>query len=131
MHAFASLPFVLALAGVASAYYCYMVNRKVPAWFYHKFHAVFTVLDNKYYMDKFNNVVFAGGARLLGGGLWNVGDKALIDGLIVNGSARMVGWFSRMVRLLQTGYIYNYAFVMIIGVVGFLTYFILLPMWPK
>jgi NADH-quinone oxidoreductase subunit L len=127
VHAFLTVPFGLALLGVASAYYCYMVNPKVPAWFYAKFHAVHTLLDNKYYMDKFNDVVFAGGARLLGGGLWNVGDKGLIDGLIVNGSAKLVGWFSSIVRTGQTGYIYHYAFVMIIGVLGALMYF--LPFW--
>jgi NADH-quinone oxidoreductase subunit L len=128
IHAFTSLPFALAAAGVASAFYCYMINPKVPAWFYSKFHALHTLLDNKYYMDKFNEVVFAGGARLLGNGLWNIGDKMLIDGLVVNGSAKVVAWFSALARLLQTGYIYNYAFVMILGVLGFLIYF--LPFWP-
>ncbi len=128
LHAVTTMPFILALAGVLSAYYCYMVNRKVPAWFYAKFHAVHTLLDNKYYMDKFNEVVFAGGARMLGNGLWNIGDKTLIDGLVVNGSAKVVSWFSAMTRLMQTGYIYHYAFVMIIGVLGFLIYF--LPFWP-
>ncbi|MGZ3240021.1 MAG: proton-conducting transporter transmembrane domain-containing protein, partial [Burkholderiaceae bacterium] len=127
IHALTSLPFGLALAGVVSAYYCYMVNPKVPAWFYGKFHALYTLLDNKYYMDKFNDIVFAGGARLLGGGLWNVGDKGLIDGLIVNGSAKVVGWFSRVIRLIQSGYIYHYAFVMILGVLGFLIYFMPIP----
>ncbi len=124
MHAFMTAPFWLALAGVAAAYYCYMVNQRVPAWFYAKFKAIHTLLDNKYYMDKFNEVVFAGGARLLGGGLWNVGDKGLIDGLIVNGSAKVVGWMSTIVRGGQTGYIYHYAFVMIIGVLGALMYFL-------
>jgi len=126
-HALTSAPFWLALAGVASAYYCYMVNRAVPQWFYDKFKAVHTLLDNKYYMDKFNEVVFAGGARLLGGGLWNVGDRGLIDGLIVNGSAKVVGWFSSVVRVLQSGYIYHYAFVMILGVLYFLLKYF--PFW--
>jgi len=128
LHSVASLPLWLAIAGVASAYYCYMINPKVPAWFFQKFHALHTLLENKYYMDKFNEIVFAGGARLLGNGLWNVGDKLLIDGLLVNGSAKVVGWFSALTRLFQTGYIYHYAFVMIIGVLGFLIYF--LPFWP-
>jgi NADH-quinone oxidoreductase subunit L len=128
MHALMTAPFWLMLAGVASAYYCYMVNPRVPAWFYAKFKAVHTLLDNKYYMDKFNDVVFAGGARLLGGGLWNVGDKGLIDGLVVNGSAKVVGWMSSIIRGGQTGYIYHYAFVMIIGVLAALMYFV--PLWP-
>ena len=127
LHGLMTAPFWLALGGVASAYYCYMVNPRVPAWFYAKFKAIHTLLDNKYYMDKFNDVVFAGGARLLGGGLWNVGDKGLIDGLIVNGSAKTVGWISSVIRGGQTGYIYHYAFVMIIGVLGALVYFF--PFW--
>jgi NADH-quinone oxidoreductase subunit L len=128
IHALTTLPFILAVAGVASAFYCYMINPKVPAWFYAKFRALHTLLDNKYYMDKFNEVVFAGGARLLGNGLWNVGDKTLIDGFVVNGSAKVVAWISALSRLMQTGYIYHYAFVMILGVLGFLIYF--LPFWP-
>jgi NADH-quinone oxidoreductase subunit L len=127
IHSLTSLPLWLAILGVASSYYCYMINPRVPAWFFAKFHAVHTLLDNKYYMDKFNQAVFAGGARLLGEGLWNYGDKKLIDGLLVNGSAKLVGWFSTLTRLAQTGYIYHYAFVMILGILGFLVYF--LPFW--
>jgi len=127
IHGLTTLPFWLALSGVALSYYCYMINPRVPAWFYAKFKAVHTLLDNKYYMDKINELVFAKGARLLGEGLWNVGDRTLIDGLVVNGSAKVVGWFSSLTRLAQTGYIYHYAFVMIIGILGFLVYF--LPFW--
>ncbi|MYM81562.1 NADH-quinone oxidoreductase subunit L [Duganella sp. FT50W] len=127
IHSLTTLPLWLAIAGVASAYYCYMINPRVPAWFFAQFKAVHTLLDNKYYMDKFNQTVFAGGARLLGEGLWNFGDKKLIDGLLVNGSAKLVGWFSSITRLAQTGYIYHYAFVMILGILGFLVYF--LPFW--
>jgi NADH-quinone oxidoreductase subunit L len=127
LHGFTSLPFVLAVAGVAAAYYCYLVNPKVPAWFYRKFHPLYALLDNKYYMDKFNDVVFAGGARLIGRGLWNVGDRTLIDGLIVNGSAKLVGWFSTVTRAFQTGYIYHYAFTMILGIALYLGYVLLVP----
>jgi NADH-quinone oxidoreductase subunit L len=127
MHAFLSAPFGLALLGVVAAYYCYMINPRVPAWFYAKLRPIHTLLDNKYYMDKFNEVVFAGGARGLGKGLWQVGDRVLIDGLVVNGSAKLVGWFSSIVRTFQTGYIYHYAFVMILGVLGTLLYFF--PFW--
>jgi NADH-quinone oxidoreductase subunit L len=126
IHGLTSAPFWLALAGVVSAYYCYMVNPRVPAWFYRNLRALHTLLDNKYYMDKINEVVFARGAVLLGQGLWKVGDRALIDGLI-NGSAKLVGWFAQMTRTLQTGYIYHYAFVMILGVLGTLVYFF--PFW--
>jgi NADH-quinone oxidoreductase subunit L len=127
VHSFTSLPFILALAGVVAAYYCYMINPRVPAWFYAKLRPIHTLLDNKYYMDKFNEVVFAGGARGVGKGLWQVGDRMLIDGLLVNGSAKLVGWFSSVIRTGQTGYIYHYAFVMILGVLGTLLYFF--PFW--
>jgi NADH-quinone oxidoreductase subunit L len=82
-------------------------------------------------MDKINEVVFARGARVLGNGLWNVGDRTLIDGLIVNGSAKVVGWFSALIRHLQSGYIYHYAFVMILGVLGFLIWFMPFPSFAK
>ncbi|HWJ95741.1 MAG TPA: NADH-quinone oxidoreductase subunit L [Telluria sp.] len=127
VHAFTSAPFILAALGVAAAYYCYMINPRVPAFFYNALRPLHTLLDNKYYMDKFNETVFAGGARVIGGGLWKVGDRALIDGLIVNGSAKVVGWFSTITRTFQTGYIYHYAFVMIVGVLATLLYFF--PFW--
>jgi NADH-quinone oxidoreductase subunit L len=127
LHGLTSAPFFLGLLGVVAAYYCYMVNRKVPELFYNALRPLHTLLDNKYYMDKFNDVVFAGGARVIGGGLWRVGDRGLIDGLIVNGSAKLVGWFAGIVRTAQTGYIYHYAFVMIVGVLATLLYFF--PFW--
>ena len=125
VHAFTSLPFLLAAAGVVSAWYFYLVNPKVPAWFHAKFGAVYTLLDNKYYMDKINDVVFAAGARALGRGFSNTGDRSLIDGLIVNGSARAVGWFSTVTRTFQTGYIYHYAFTMIVALALYLGYLLL------
>ncbi|SNT21425.1 NADH dehydrogenase subunit L [Noviherbaspirillum humi] len=131
LHGFTSIPFFLALAGVVLSYYCYMVNPKVPAWFYARFHGIHTLLDNKYYMDKFNDVVIARGARLLGRTFWTIGDRALIDGLFVNGSAKLVGWFSTIVRHLQSGYIYHYAFVMILGVLAFLVYFMPFPSFAR
>jgi NADH-quinone oxidoreductase subunit L len=127
LHGFVTLPFWLALAGVVAAYYCYMINPRVPAWFYNKFRGVHTLLDNKYYMDRINEVVFAAGARKAGHRLWSVGDRTLIDGLMVNGSAKAVGWFSRITRTLQTGYIYHYAFTMILGIALYLGYLLLRP----
>ncbi len=126
-HALTTAPFWLAFAGVATSYFFYMVKPAIPAAIKKNASAVYTLLDNKYYMDRFNEIVFAGGARFLGQGLWNVGDKGLIDGLVVNGSAKLVGWFSRLVRLFQSGYIYHYAFVMILGVLAFLVYFMPFP----
>lgn len=127
LHGLQTAPFWLALAGVATAYYCYMINPRVPAFFYNALRPLHTLLDNKYYMDKFNEAFFAGGARAVGGGLWKFGDRGLIDGLMVNGSAKLVGWFSTITRTFQTGYIYHYAFVMIVGVLATLLYFF--PFW--
>jgi NADH-quinone oxidoreductase subunit L len=127
IHGLMTAPFWLALSGVVLAYYCYMINPRVPAWFYNKFKFLHTLLDNKYYMDKFNQAVFAGGARAVGTGLWQAGDRAIIDGLLVNGSAKLVGWFSTLTRTFQTGYIYHYAFVMIVGIMATLVYFF--PFW--
>ena len=125
LHGMTTLPFFLALAGVVAAFYCYMINPRVPAWFFAKFHGIYKLLDNKYYMDRINEIVFAGGARSVGRGLWNVGDRTLIDGLLVNGSARVVGWFSVVTRAFQTGYIYHYAFTMILGIALYLGYLLL------
>jgi len=127
LHALGTLPFWLAVAGVGSAYYCYLVNRRVPAWFHEKFHSLHTLLDNKYYMDKINDVVFAGGARTVGSSLSAVGDHALIDGLVVNGSARVIGWFALLSRGVQTGYIYHYAFTMILAIAIYLGYLLIRP----
>jgi NADH-quinone oxidoreductase subunit L len=131
LHGFTTLPFMLAAAGVGLSYYFYMVNPRIPAWFHAKFKAVYALLDNKYYLDKLNEAVFARGARLLGSSLWNIGDRALIDGLVVNGSARVVGWLSSVIRHFQSGYIYHYAFVMILGVLFFLIYFMPFPSFAK
>ena len=125
IHALTSVPFALALSGVVASWYCYMINPKVPAWFYQKFSAIYTLLDNKYYMDKINEVVFAAGARKLGSGFSSIGDKTLIDGWIVNGSARLVGWFSTVTRTFQTGYIYHYAFTMIVAVALYMGYLLM------
>ena len=125
VHALTTLPFWLALGGVVSAYYCYMVNPKVPAWCHDKFKSLYTLLDNKYYMDKINDIVFAAGARQLGRSLSSLGDRALIDGLVVNGSARAVGWFAGVTRTFQTGYIYHYAFTMIVAVAIYLGYLLM------
>jgi NADH-quinone oxidoreductase subunit L len=124
VHALQTLPFWLALAGVAAAYYCYIVNPKLPEAISQRFSGVHRLLDNKYYLDRFNDVFFAGGARRLGTGLWKVGDQTLIDGIAVNGSARLVGWFAGMLRFLQSGFIYHYAIAMILGVVVLVWWFV-------
>jgi NADH-quinone oxidoreductase subunit L len=124
VHAFVTLPFWLALAGVAFAYYCYMVNPALPESIKRSAGGVYRLLDNKYYMDRINEVVFAGGARLVGRGRWKAGDQALIDGVAINGSAKLVGWIASVVRFVQSGYIYHYAIGMIVGVAVLIFWFV-------
>jgi len=124
MHALSSAPFWLALAGVVTAWYMYLVNPAVPAAIGRALHPLVVVLENKYFMDWFNENVLARGARLLGNGLWKGGDKAVIDGFLVNGSWKLVAWVSARVRGLQTGYLYHYALVMILGIFVLMTYFV-------
>ncbi len=134
LHGFLGAPFWLALAGVVLAWYMYLVNPKVPARLKSMFQPVYTVLENKYYMDWFNENVIARGARLVGVGLWKGGDEGVIDGALVNGSARGVAWIAGIVRWFQTGYIYHYAFGMLLGLILLMSYFISWPMlvdWLK
>ena len=123
-HALTTLPFWLMVAGIASAYYCYMINPHVPESIRHTIGPIYRLLDNKYYMDRFNEVFFAGGARLLGRGLWKVGDQVLIDGVAVNGSARLIGWFASVARWWQTGLLNHYAIAMILGVAFLIVWFV-------
>ncbi|SCC93313.1 NADH-quinone oxidoreductase subunit L [Thiomonas sp. X19] len=120
LHAFTALPLWLAAAGVAVAYYGYMVNLAFPAAVERMFKPVYVLLDHKYYMDWINENIIAAGTRLLGKGLWKGADAGLIDGLLVNGTARVVGIAAGLIRQLQTGYIYYYALAMIGGVVVFM-----------
>jgi NADH-quinone oxidoreductase subunit L len=124
LHALSSAPFWLALAGVVTAWYMYMVNPSVPAAIAKVLRPLVVVLENKYYLDWFNENILARGARALGNGLWKVGDRALIDGFVVNGSWKLVGWVSGQVRKFQSGYLYHYALVMILGIFVLMTYFV-------
>ncbi|WP_096665914.1 NADH-quinone oxidoreductase subunit L [Polaromonas sp. AET17H-212] len=128
LHGLTTAPFWLALAGVASAYYMYMVNPALPAAIKRRVEPLYTLLENKYYMDWFNENVLARGARGLGIGLWKGGDEKLIDGALVNGSWKLVGWVSGVVRKVQTGYIYHYALAMIVGIFILVSYFSTWPM---
>jgi NADH-quinone oxidoreductase subunit L len=124
MHAFSTAPFWLALAGVATSYYMYMVNPAVPAAIKRVFHPIYVLFENKYYLDWFNENVLARGARALGTGLWKGGDQAIIEGGVVNASWKLVGWVSSVTRQLQSGYLYHYALVMILGVFVLMTWFV-------
>ncbi|MFZ5566279.1 MAG: NADH-quinone oxidoreductase subunit L [Pseudomonadota bacterium] len=126
-HAFSTPPFWLALAGVVTAWYMYMVNPALPAAIKRMAQPVYTLLENKYYMDWINENILARGARLLGVGLWKGGDQAVIDGTLVNGSWKVVGWVAGIVRWFQSGYLYHYALAMIIGILVLMSYFVT---WP-
>jgi NADH-quinone oxidoreductase subunit L len=114
----------IAIAGVLAAWYMYMRNRGLPDRIQKRFFGLYTLLDNKYYLDQFNQVVFAGGARFLGRELWKRGDEEIIDGVMVNGSANAVGWFSTVVRQLQSGLLSDYAMTMILGVLVLMSWFV-------
>lgn len=126
LHGLMTAPFWLAVGGVALAWYMYLVNPALPAAVKKAVQPLHTLLENKYYMDWVNENVIARAMRGLGNGLWKGGDQAIIDGGAVNGSARLVGWTAGVVRWIQTGYIYHYAFAMLLGVIGLLSYFIYL-----
>ena len=126
LHGIVSMPFVLLIAGFVVSWYCWLINPQVPAALARTFAPIYRLLDHKLYFDWFNMHVIVPVTTGLGRGLWQGGDRGLIDGLIVNGSARLVGMTAAAGRLLQSGYIYHYAFAMILGIMVFLTFFVLM-----
>jgi NADH-quinone oxidoreductase subunit L len=126
LHGLQTAPFWLALAGVATAWWFYLKQPAIPTAIKARLGFVHRVLDNKYYMDWFNEHVLAAGARIVGRGLWKGGDAAVIDGVLIDGSARAVGSLAVLTRLIQTGHLYWYALAMILGIVGLMTW----QLWP-
>ena len=126
LHGLQTLPFWLALAGVVMAWWFYLKQPAIPAAIGKALSPVVRVLENKYYLDAFNEQVLARGSRLIGMGLWKGGDQAVIDGMLVNGSAGLVGRISGVVRQWQTGHLFQYALVMLLGIFGLLTW----QLWP-
>jgi NADH-quinone oxidoreductase subunit L len=124
LHGLLSVPFWLAIAGIASAWYCYLVNPALPARIRAATGGLYNLLANAYYVDRLYVFLFADGARATGRLASNVGDRTIIDGFFVNGSAKLVGWTSGLLRNIQTGYVYHYAFTMIIGVFALLTWWV-------
>ena len=122
-HSLSTAPFWLSIGGIFTAWYLYMVRTDLPAKIKQAAGPLFILLDRKYFIDEFYSWLFAGGARALGAGLWKIGDVKVIDGFVVNGTARMVGLTAVLVRRFQSGYIYHYAFTMIVGV------FVLISLW--
>lgn len=124
VHALSTAPFWLSVAGIFTAWYLYTVRTDIPGKIKSRCGPIYTLLDRKYYIDELYSWLFAGGTRALGTGLWKYGDIKLIDGFFVNGAARVVAWTAMLVRRFQTGYIYHYAFTMIVGVFAILTFWL-------
>jgi NADH-quinone oxidoreductase subunit L len=124
LHSIISLPFLFASSGVLLAYYCYQINLNLPKFVFSRTQGIYRILENKYGFDTFNEKFFALGSCILGEKFWQIGDIKIIDGWLVNGTARSIGKLSEKIRVIQSGYIYHYAFAMVIGVFLFLTFFI-------
>ncbi|MGO9446488.1 MAG: NADH-quinone oxidoreductase subunit L [Thiobacillaceae bacterium] len=127
LHSVLTLPFWLAASGVGLAGYFYLKRQDIPAMLMKKFSWVYATLEHKYGFDEFNDWFFAGGARSVGGFLWQRGDVTLIDNWVVNGAANLVGRVAKLVRPIQSGYIYHYAFAMLIGAFALVTWFVRVP----
>ena len=123
MHALVTAPFWLSMAGIFTAWYLYSVRTDFPEKIKNNLTPLYNILDRKYYIDELYSWLFAGGTRALGTVLWKIGDVKIIDGFFVNGAARVVGMTASIVRRYQTGYIYHYAFTMIVGI------FVILTLW--
>ena len=123
VHALVTAPFWLSMAGIFTAWYLYCVRTDLPAKIKSSVTPLYNILDRKYYIDEIYSWLFAGGTRTLGTVLWKIGDVKIIDGFFVNGAARIVGLTASIVRRYQTGYIYHYAFTMIVGI------FVILTLW--
>jgi NADH-quinone oxidoreductase subunit L len=121
VHAFGTAPFWLAVAGIAAAAWLYLLRPDLPGVIQGKVGILHTILERKYGFDEAYQWLFGDGAVRFGTGLWKGGDMAVIDGVFVDGSARAVGWVAAVIRYLQSGFIYHYAFAMIIGVLVLLT----------
>jgi NADH-quinone oxidoreductase subunit L len=123
-HGILSLPFLLAMSGVASAWYIYLKKPQIAETAQRKFSFIYNMLDKKYWIDELYVKIFSDGSRGLGKAFWKLGDVGLIDGIIINGSAKVVTWVAGVARYLQTGMLYHYAFAMILGLVGLLYLFV-------
>jgi NADH-quinone oxidoreductase subunit L len=129
LHGLKSLPFWLAIAGIVTAWYLYRVRTDLPKRIAIAFGPLYALVERKYGFDELYQWLLAGGARAIGEGFWKGGDQRTIDGVVINGSARLVGWFSSVVSLFQSGLIYKYAVLMLSGILLALTWFLFLA--PK
>jgi NADH-quinone oxidoreductase subunit L len=125
LHGLTGAPFYLAMAGLLVAWFVYMKRPSLASAIRTRAGVLYTLLVRKYWFDELYQLVFAGGSRGLGRALWSAGDRLLIDGLVVNGSARAVGAVAQVVRRVQTGFLYHYAIAMILGLLLLLTWFVI------
>lgn len=123
-HSIGAVAVWFAIGGIVLAWFFYWLRPDLPRVLVHHLRWLYVPLERKFWADEFNQFMFAGGARSIGSLLWKLGDVRLIDGMIVNGSAYAVGWFSSLLRQLQSGYLYHYAFAMILGLLGFISWFL-------
>ncbi len=124
LHALATPTLYFAAAGVLVAWFLYLKQPDLPALIRQRAKPVYKVLESKYWWDEIYQYGFAGGGRALGYVLWKLGDVAIIDGLLVNGTARSIGRAAGVLRRVQSGYLYHYAFAMIIGLLLLLTFYV-------
>jgi NADH-quinone oxidoreductase subunit L len=125
LHGLLAPPFLLAVAGLVAAWYLYLRRPELPAMIRQRLSLLYTVLDRKYGCDEFNEFFFAGGGRRIGRVFWRAGDVTVIDGAMVNGTARGIGWIAARVRHMQSGFLYHYAFAMILGLLLLLLVFVI------
>lgn len=121
-HALQTLPFWMMVGGIVSAWVFTLYRSEWATWIQKKCHRSNYVLESLYGFDRFNDIVFVDGVKKLGNFLWKVSDSGLIDKIIVNGSARLVGFIGATIRPIQTGYVYHYAFFMIVSLLIILTW---------
>ncbi len=124
LHGLVMPAFYLAMAGLAAAWFLYIKRPDIPAMIKERAGVLYTILERKYGFDDFNDKVVAAGSRALGKLLWQVGDVKVIDGFIVNGAAKSVGWFSGVIKHVQTGFLYHYAFAMFVGLFALIVLFV-------
>ncbi len=120
LHALQTAPFWLMMAGFALATYIYLIKPQLAETLSKRFAGIYRLLENKYYIDELYNKIFARGFVRIGKGLWQKGDVGLIDGVAIDGTASLIGKIGEKVRRLQSGFLYQYAFAMIIGLIGIL-----------
>lgn len=125
LHSVGSLTLWFTIAGAVIAWVCYIAIPTIPTYLARHLSVVYSILLNKYGFDRFNDLFFVKGSKLLGRLFYNVGDQKMIDGLVVNGSGKLVRWVSSKGRAVQSGYLYHYATVMVLGLFGFLCWLIL------